>query len=83
MAARLGSNGPGHVTQSLHSLRERRLVGLPGHIQLGHFNSLLKSGDQKAALKPLSFFTRSHDRLEVACSEVTLPTSRSSGEKIR
>jgi hypothetical protein len=38
-------------------------VGPAGHTQINDFNSLQKGGDQKAALKRLSFLTRGHARL--------------------
>jgi hypothetical protein len=34
-----------------------------GHTQVNDFNSLQKGGDQKGALKPLSFLTRDHHRV--------------------
>jgi hypothetical protein len=36
-------------------------VGPAGHTQVNDFNSLQKGGDQKAALKPISFLTRGYD----------------------
>jgi hypothetical protein len=41
------------------------MVGPAGHTQVNDFNSLQKGGDQKAALKPLGFLTRGHDRPNV------------------
>jgi hypothetical protein len=49
------------------------MVGPAGHTQVNDFNSLQKGGDQKGALKPLSFLTRGHDHLLVACGEVIAP----------
>jgi hypothetical protein len=37
------------------------MVGPAVHTQVNDFNSLQKGGDQKAALRPLSFLTRGHD----------------------
>jgi hypothetical protein len=41
------------------------MVGPAVRVQANDFNSLRKGGDQKAALKPLSFLTRSHHHLLV------------------
>jgi hypothetical protein len=44
-------------------------VGPAGHTQINVFNNLQKGGDQKAALKPLSFLTRGHDHPKVECGQ--------------
>jgi hypothetical protein len=47
-------------------------VGPGGHTQINDFNRLQKGGDQKAALKRLSFLTRGHDHLGVASAETRI-----------
>jgi hypothetical protein len=47
------------------------MVGPAGHTQINVFNNLQKGGDQKAALKPLSFLTCGHDHPNVECGQPT------------
>jgi hypothetical protein len=61
------------------------MVGPAGHTQVNDFNSLQKGGDQKPALKPLSFLTRSYDHLQVVghSSSLVAPFTFVTGSQTR